>query len=205
MLFDSGYLTYTLPTPLPHDDNPLSPNQSLPALSPNIGYRRDAIESYFTPLSPDLGTGSQRGCAVEDHQRHHRYDAFSRCSSPYPTTNHTNARRRYIHTPPRRINSQDFGHSDSSPDISTPPPDMKLVVATDAIKIANEGRRIHPARFTCEICSQNFTTRHSKARHISSHLGERPYKCTLCGQAFTNKTDCKRHEKSKKRHQLPPC
>ncbi|KAH7884333.1 hypothetical protein F5I97DRAFT_1440897 [Phlebopus sp. FC_14] len=75
-------------------------------------------------------------------------------------------------------------------------------VASPAMLDANSRRRRHPASFECELCHQTFTAQFSLRRHQQSHTGERPFECSIpgCGQRFFNSSDCKRHEKSRKRH-----
>ncbi|KAF9243528.1 hypothetical protein BU15DRAFT_59896 [Melanogaster broomeanus] len=104
--------------------------------------------------------------------------------------------------------------SPNSPSPATPeeflfPPSNSLVrrrvirpVASPAMLDANTRRRRHPAQHTCETCGQTFTAVFSLKRHAQSHTGERPYTCSIpgCGQQFFNNSDCKRHEKSRKRH-----
>ena len=85
---------------------------------------------------------------------------------------------------------------------------------------ANARRRRHPAPFECAECKKTFTAIFSFKRefspvfcnsnsmmghllgHMQEHTGERPYQCSIpgCSQRFYNSSDCKRHEKSKKRH-----
>ncbi|KAF8122651.1 hypothetical protein EV363DRAFT_1182123 [Boletus edulis] len=67
---------------------------------------------------------------------------------------------------------------------------------------ANDWHRQHPAKFECEDCKQTFTAQFSLRRHQQSHTGERPFACGIsgCTQRFYNSSDCKRHEKSRKRH-----
>ena len=53
-------------------------------------------------------------------------------------------------------------------------------------------------------CSSHFN---ATSGHQQSHTGERLYVCSIpgCGQKFYNSSDCKRHEKSKKRHANIQC
>ncbi|KAH0833193.1 hypothetical protein J3R83DRAFT_12222 [Lanmaoa asiatica] len=75
-------------------------------------------------------------------------------------------------------------------------------VASKAMLEANSRRRRHPPQFECPKCKQTFTALFSLKRHGQSHTGERPFACCIpgCTQRFFNSSDCKRHEKSKKRH-----
>ncbi|EIW84379.1 hypothetical protein CONPUDRAFT_38752, partial [Coniophora puteana RWD-64-598 SS2] len=51
-----------------------------------------------------------------------------------------------------------------------------------------------------EGCAQTFTTAFSMRRHMVGHTEDRPFKCSRCGQGFKNQSDCKRHEKSNRKH-----
>ncbi|KAI6121853.1 hypothetical protein F5141DRAFT_1061459 [Pisolithus sp. B1] len=75
-------------------------------------------------------------------------------------------------------------------------------IASQAVRQANERRRVHEAQFKCDECQQTFTTPFALNRHQLSHTGERRFICRIpgCNQRFFNDSDCKRHEKSKKRH-----
>lgn len=75
-------------------------------------------------------------------------------------------------------------------------------IASQAVRQANERRRVHEAQFKCDECQQTFTTPFALNRHQLSHTGERRFICRIpeCNQRFFNSSDCKRHEKSKKRH-----
>lgn len=106
-------------------------------------------------------------------------------------------------------------HSESS---------MTRPVASQAMLEANQKRRRHEATHICSECGQTFTAIFSLKRkfyppncygggaqmyaigHMQSHSGVRPFVCGIpgCDQAFFNQSDCKRHEKSKKRHKGLP-
>lgn len=88
-------------------------------------------------------------------------------------------------------------HSESS---------MTRPVASPAMLEANQKRRRHEATHVCKECGQTFTAIFSLKRHVQSHSGVRPFVCSIpgCDQAFFNQSDCKRHERSKKRHQGLP-
>ncbi|KZP15779.1 hypothetical protein FIBSPDRAFT_795210, partial [Athelia psychrophila] len=67
---------------------------------------------------------------------------------------------------------------------------------------AAEKRRKNPANYQCPQCHASFTAENSRARHIASHLGEKPFTCSKlgCGQLFSNDDDRKRHEMKSKKH-----
>ncbi|KAF8123492.1 hypothetical protein EV363DRAFT_1420080 [Boletus edulis] len=67
----------------------------------------------------------------------------------------------------------------------------------------NHPYRYHPAQFECEVCKQTFTAQFSLRRHQQEHTGERPFACGIlgCTERFYNSSDCKRHERSRKRHE----
>ncbi|KAG1734492.1 hypothetical protein EDB19DRAFT_1911084 [Suillus lakei] len=71
---------------------------------------------------------------------------------------------------------------------------------------ANQRRRRHEATHRCEECGQTFTAVFSLKRHMQSHTGVRPFVCNIpgCNQAFFNQSDCRRHERSRKRHKGLP-
>lgn len=115
--------------------------------------------------------------------------------------------------PPGSLGPATHRRSKSSPSARREP------VASKAMLEANSRRRRHPAQFQCEDCGQTFTALFSLKResacsvtrlypltydlgHAQSHTGERPFQCGIpgCPQRFYNSSDCKRHEKSRKRH-----
>ncbi|KAF7423986.1 hypothetical protein PC9H_009286 [Pleurotus ostreatus] len=72
-------------------------------------------------------------------------------------------------------------------------------VATPAVIVAAERRRVNPHRFFCQYCERGFTAMHNYRRHIGAHNDERPFECH-CGSAFTTKSDLKRHQHRSKKH-----
>lgn len=110
-------------------------------------------------------------------------------------------------------------HSPSDPTFYLQPPDvgtrhirsrsessMTRPVASQAMLDANQRRRRHEATHRCDECGQTFTAVFSLKRHMQSHTGVRPFVCNIpgCNQAFFNQSDCKRHERSRKRHKGLP-
>lgn len=83
---------------------------------------------------------------------------------------------------------------------------MVRPVASPAMLDANQRRRRHEATHVCDECGQTFTAVFSLKRHIQSHTGVRPFVCSIpgCTQAFFNQSDCRRHERSRKRHKGLP-
>ncbi|KAG0693905.1 hypothetical protein DFH29DRAFT_814281 [Suillus ampliporus] len=79
-------------------------------------------------------------------------------------------------------------------------------VASQAMLEANQRRRRHEASYKCDECGQTFTAVFSLKRHMQSHTGVRPFVCNIpgCEQAFFNQSDCRRHERSRKRHKGLP-
>ncbi|KAG1840732.1 hypothetical protein DFJ58DRAFT_732778 [Suillus subalutaceus] len=83
---------------------------------------------------------------------------------------------------------------------------MTRPVASQAMLDANQRRRRHEATHMCEECGQTFTAVFSLKRHRQSHTGVKPFACNVpgCNQAFFNQSDCRRHERSRKRHKGLP-
>jgi len=165
---------------------PPSPSSSYGSLSPSpIGHESPlspwsitspSSEGSLSPMVPPLGLSRRDSSAS---LRHHH-------SSSDPSF--------FGHTlqPPaaaRHIRS----HSESS---------MTRPVASQAMLEANQRRRRHEASHKCDECGQTFTAIFSLRRHAQSHTGVRPFVCSIpgCRQAFFNQSDCRRHEKSTKRH-----
>ncbi|KAL4075078.1 hypothetical protein V8B97DRAFT_1867985 [Scleroderma yunnanense] len=119
------------------------------------------------------------------------------CRSAHPLLGHRHASSESIATA-ELLSLPPTGHHRSHSMSSLP----RARVATQAMLEANERRRRHPAQFKCPECQQEFTAQFSLKRHQQSHTGERLHVCSIrgCGQKFFNSSDCKRHEKSKKRH-----
>ncbi|KAG2121746.1 hypothetical protein DEU56DRAFT_93042 [Suillus clintonianus] len=102
-----------------------------------------------------------------------------------------------IYLQPPAIYRYPRSHSDST---------MTRPVASPGMLEANQRRRRHDATHRCEECGQTFTAVFSLERHMQAHTSIRPFVCNIpgCNQAFINQSDCKRHEKSRKRHQGLP-
>ncbi|KAG2149054.1 uncharacterized protein EDB93DRAFT_357198 [Suillus bovinus] len=160
-----------------------SPSSSYATLSPSPGHESPSSpwseittpssEGSLSPMTSHLGL-SRRGSSAS--LRHHH-------SPSDPTF--------YLQPPdaPRHVRS----HSESS---------MARPVASPAMLDANQRRRRHQASHKCDECGQTFTAVFSLKRHMQSHSGVRPFVCNIpgCSQAFFNQSDCKRHERSTKRH-----
>ena len=61
-------------------------------------------------------------------------------------------------------------------------------------------RVIHEAgdRYQCEVCSKNFSQKHSLKTHSLIHAGIKPHKCNHCDKSFTQKNQLAKHQKSAK-------
>lgn len=75
-------------------------------------------------------------------------------------------------------------------------------VATQKIVDASKRRRNHPAKFSCDICNNDFTTTFALGRHKISHSGQRNYPCQKsgCNKRFFTDSGRARHEKSPTLH-----
>ncbi|KAI6024979.1 hypothetical protein PISMIDRAFT_673248 [Pisolithus microcarpus 441] len=175
-------IRYLAPSPSPSSScngsqSPASVHSELSSDNDHLSPISFTTEDSITyPTSPCL-TG---------YHGHHPYSRPRHMSSESVTTSD-------LTLPPRVL-----GHHRSHSTPSAPRP----CIATQAMLHANERRRKHEAQFSCGECQQTFTAQFSLKRHQQSHTGERRFKCGIpgCTQTFFNNSDCKRHEKSKKRH-----
>ena len=172
--------------------SPVSPQSSWTSTSPSSDY------GNMSPMVT-LSELSRRGSSASLRHHHSPSDpmAFGHSLQPPAAGKHVRS------------------HSESC---------MARPVASQAMIEANQKRRRHDANHVCEECGQTFTATFSLKRmfccltffygglnlnvtgHAQSHTGVRPFTCRIpnCGQSFFNQSDCKRHEKSRKRHQGLP-
>ena len=47
--------------------------------------------------------------------------------------------------------------------------------------------------FDCQFCSEQFGTRSSLNRHLTTHSSEKPFKCEICSLQFTQERILRRH------------
>lgn len=164
-----------------------SPSSSYATLSPSPSHESPSSpwsenttpsEGSMSPLIPQLGL-SRRGSSASLRHRHSPSDPTFYLQPPATGTRHVRSR------------------SESS---------MARPVASQAMLDANQRRRRHEASHMCVECGQTFTAVFSLKRHAQSHTGVRPFVCNIpgCNQAFFNQSDCRRHERSRKRHKGLP-
>lgn len=53
-----------------------------------------------------------------------------------------------------------------------------------------------PNRFTCHVCSKNFSLQRLLNRHMKCHSDVKRYLCTFCGKGFNDTFDLKRHTRT---------
>lgn len=53
-----------------------------------------------------------------------------------------------------------------------------------------------PNRFTCRVCSKNFSLQRLLNRHMKCHSDVKRYLCTFCGKGFNDTFDLKRHTRT---------
>jgi hypothetical protein len=194
---DGGLSPSSIPSPTSSFVSSLSPSSLYDSLAPS---------DSESPVSPSPVTPDQQYFWPSHALNHQSSDSLMLDpfigSFPNDSVLHPDPQ-----TGPHRRRSQ------SSPSRHDP-------VASKAMLEANGRRRRHPAQFECEDCKQTFTALFSLKRefscifprgfnlstphpgHAQSHTGTRPYPCGIpgCTQRFFNSSDCKRHEKSQKRH-----
>jgi hypothetical protein len=165
-----------------------SPSSSYATLSPSPSYESPSSpwselttpssEGSASPMIPQLGL-SRRGSSASLRHHHSPSDPTFYLQPPAIGSRHIRSR------------------SESS---------MVRPVASPAMLDANQRRRRHEATHRCEECGQTFTAVFSLKRHMQSHTGVRPFVCGIpgCSQAFFNQSDCRRHERSRKRHKGLP-
>lgn len=164
-----------------------SPSSSYGTLSPS--------PSHESPLSPwsDVTTPSSDGSMSPMIPQS---GLMRRESSASLGHRHTPSDSSFYLQPPavhRHVRSRSESH-------------MTRPVASQAMLEANQKRRRHDATHKCSECGQTFTAVFSLKRHMQSHSGVRPFVCNIhgCDQAFFNQSDCRRHERSRKRHKGLP-
>lgn len=165
-----------------------SPSSSYATLSPS--------PSHESPSSPwsELTTPSSEG-SVSPMLPHF---GLSRRESSASLRHHHSPSDPTFYLQPPAIGSRHIrSRSESS---------MVRPVASQAMLDANQRRRRHEATHVCDECGQTFTAVFSLKRHMQSHSGVRPFACSIpgCSQAFFNQSDCRRHERSRKRHKGLP-
>ncbi|KAG9219565.1 hypothetical protein CCMSSC00406_0008228 [Pleurotus cornucopiae] len=82
----------------------------------------------------------------------------------------------------------------SVPDINLNTMVLRPTISTPATALEAERRRVHPRKFSCHFCPDEFTSKPNRERHHRAHLGIKPFICN-CGKAFTAKADLRRHRK----------
>lgn len=165
-----------------------SPSSSYATLSPSPSHESPSSpwselttpssEGSVSPMIPHLGLSRRESSASLRHH-HSPSDPTFYLQPPAIGTRHIRSR------------------SESS---------MVRPVASQAMLVANQRRRRHDATHICDECGQTFTAVFSLKRHMQSHTGVRPFACSIpgCTQAFFNQSDCRRHERSRKRHKGLP-
>ncbi|XP_012265037.2 transcriptional regulator ovo isoform X2 [Athalia rosae] len=58
------------------------------------------------------------------------------------------------------------------------------------------GKDDDPNRFTCRVCSKNFSLQRLLNRHMKCHSDVKRYLCTFCGKGFNDTFDLKRHTRT---------
>ncbi|XP_033216845.1 uncharacterized protein LOC117172755 isoform X2 [Belonocnema kinseyi] len=58
------------------------------------------------------------------------------------------------------------------------------------------GKDDDPSRFTCRVCSKNFSLQRLLNRHMKCHSDVKRYLCTFCGKGFNDTFDLKRHTRT---------
>lgn len=53
-----------------------------------------------------------------------------------------------------------------------------------------------PNRFTCRVCTKNFSLQRLLNRHMKCHSDVKRYLCTFCGKGFNDTFDLKRHTRT---------
>ncbi|XP_060812593.1 transcriptional regulator ovo isoform X2 [Bombus pascuorum] len=58
------------------------------------------------------------------------------------------------------------------------------------------GKDDDPNRFTCRVCTKNFSLQRLLNRHMKCHSDVKRYLCTFCGKGFNDTFDLKRHTRT---------
>lgn len=164
-----------------------SPSSSYATLSPTPSY--ESLSSPWSEITSPSSEGSGSPMIPDS--------SLSRRGSSASLRHHHSSSDPFYLQPPATGSRHVRSHSESS---------MSRPVASQAMLDANQRRRRHEATHVCEECGQTFTAVFSLKRHMQSHTGVRPFACNIagCTQAFFNQSDCRRHERSRKRHKGLP-
>ncbi|KAK0159835.1 hypothetical protein PV327_010907 [Microctonus hyperodae] len=66
----------------------------------------------------------------------------------------------------------------------------------DRVNRPPSGKDDDPSRFTCRVCSKNFSLQRLLNRHMKCHSDVKRYLCTFCGKGFNDTFDLKRHTRT---------
>lgn len=76
-----------------------------------------------------------------------------------------------------------------------------IVASAEHVAASNRRRTTGSGRFTCDLCPENFTSKHNLQNHQNSHYGRKNHQCMPegCGSDFATQSSLVRHRKTCKK------